>query len=230
MEHAWLDSLSEDWVSEPRSDRSATHLEPRKGSGNAAMNGSHELPSQIPRKIMNIHSPLSASRDSSINVLSERSANEINITRSRLPSKLSQQLQLPGGNDGSRSVSTSTNGSVVHNTVSHQSSLGKDNSHTPEWKRRLVYGKIQYGEQRDLFCSAAEGLQDMFKPPSEPQSPTVGETEEYHDATLPSSPPFYAGGIEAPEIPEDLEPLEEEDLGYSAQITPSQVLESRIVK
>jgi protein NUD1 len=134
--------------------------------------------------------------DNSLNILSERSVNHVLIDASqRASSKLSQDVKFSGrGRYASRTVSASTNGSVVHNTVQHKSlsnSPFKSKSQTPEWKKRLIYGDVAYGEQRDLFCSAANGLENIFKPPAAPQdSPAAMETARA-ETTLPSSPPLY---------------------------------------
>ena len=65
----------------------------------------------------------------------------------------------------------------------------------------LAHGKVAYGEQRDLFCSAAEGLQGMFRPPSaggdavgssrDGRSPSNSEGK-FPDSLAPVS--SYAGG------------------------------------
>lgn len=137
------------------------------------------------------------------------------MTRNR-PSRLSKEVKVTQGDD--RTVSIATNGSVVHNKMSPESAPNREGS-IPEWKRRLVYGQLQYGEQKDLFCSAATGLQDMFKPPS-----VEGDEQEdqydAHEISMPSSPPLYQYGVD-----EDIDRLvglaEEEEHDYPDQVTPS---------
>ncbi|MDF2435498.1 MAG: hypothetical protein JWP44_5129, partial [Mucilaginibacter sp.] len=158
--------------------------------------------SRIPRfthGAQNAHSP---TRDSSA-VLSERSLNDINIPLSRRgPSKLSQEIKPhERGRYSSRSFSASTSNSVVHITVNHKAlsaSPIRNKGETPEWKRRLVYGDLSYGEQRDLFTSAGAVLENIFKPPAPvpPKSGADDSSEEesrlpQHEVTLPSSPPVY---------------------------------------
>ncbi|KAK1147770.1 Protein nud1 [Aspergillus melleus] len=66
-----------------------------------------------------------------------------------------------------RSVSNVSNvsaQSVQHDTVQVRPSKGKGKEGTPEWRRRLVQGELQAGEQRDLF--APIGLESVFKPPT----------------------------------------------------------------
>ncbi|KPM45674.1 hypothetical protein AK830_g1003 [Neonectria ditissima] len=219
MEHAWLDSLSEDWVSQHGSDTSPAQLPPFKDDD--ASTKPRSTPSRIPRRTFGTRSQLSGTHDTSINALSERSTNGINISSKRLSSKLSQESKHTRGANGSRSVSASTSASVVHNTVQHKSSPGKSKVETPEWKRRLLNGGVQYGQQRDLFCSAADGLQDMFKPPS----PT-DDVEQQNETTMPSSPPSYPQRIGSGDLHHDLEDLdldelEDDEPQYPNEVTPS---------
>ncbi|KFH48562.1 Septation initiation network scaffold protein-like protein [Hapsidospora chrysogenum ATCC 11550] len=224
MAHAWLDSLSEDWISQPGSDNSDIQLPPPK-TGEETKLRSQESPSRIPRRAGGAGSSIPLNADNS--VLNERSANEINIASQRLPSKLSQEIKASRGDPADRCISGGqSNGSIVHNTVHHQSPSGKTNGHTPEWKRRLVLGDMQYGEQRDLFCSAANGLQEMFKPPETNTSDELdGEGDEpQHESTMPSSPPLYTGRRASTELALEVNILEEgegEDLQYPNDVTPS---------
>ncbi|CAM1510569.1 Fc.00g009040.m01.CDS01 [Cosmosporella sp. VM-42] len=225
MEHAWLDSLSEDWVSQPGSDTSAAQLPPLKITDS---NSKPKIatPSRIPRRAVGARPQQSATQDSSFNVLSEQSSNDINKTSQRLSSKPSQPTKYVPGGRTSRSVSAASIGSVIHNTVQHKSSPGKTNGETPEWKRRLVYGNIQYGEQRDLFCSAAAGLQDMFKPPP-PLEENAATDSEQQESTMPSSPPGYpqrivSGDLDDLDVLDDIEDLEDEnETLYPNEVTPS---------
>jgi len=203
MEHAWLDSLSEDWVSQPGSDRSPAVSAPANPESSRKIHlDSRAGSSRIPRRS---HGPTT---ENSSNILGERSASEINISYPRrTPSKLAQELQA-SERDASRTVSVSTTDSVIHNTVEHRStsrSPAKSKGHTPEWKRRLVYGNLPYGEQRDLFSSAGTGLENIFKPPAPPapremleeleeeeeEEQDEEELQEFpNETTLPSSPPI----------------------------------------
>ncbi len=205
MAHAWLDSLSEDWVSERGSDASDLQLPPLKPHADAT-------PSKIPLRAgaNPVYSPITG--DSS-HVLNERTANEINISHNKLPSKLSRELKLDS--KGSRSVSAATCGSVVHKSL--DSVTAKEG--TPEWKRRLINGEVQYGEQRDLFCSAAAGLQDMFKPPQADLSDTQ-YGQALPDRTMPSSPPLYQYEPDE-DIDRLLELAEQDEHDFPEQVTPS---------
>lgn len=206
--HAWLDSLSEDWPSEPNS---PTNSKPptRNGTTRSSVRASG---TKIPRPSSghSVSRRLSATpnRNNSA-ALSERSPSDINIPAQlskRTPSKLSQEVRshIPRGRTASRSISGisgSPAGSVVHNTVQRQSlssSPDKRKFDTPEWKRRLIYGELAYGEQRDLFTSAGTGLEGMFKPPVPAKAPLGHPDEDRSDlqrnnTTFPSSPPEIAG-------------------------------------
>ncbi|KAJ3493602.1 hypothetical protein NLG97_g4632 [Lecanicillium saksenae] len=206
MTHAWLDSLSEDWPSEHGSDASEAQLPPLKPHADVT-------PSKIPRRAgaNPIYSPITGN---SSHILNERTANEINISHNKLPSKLSRELKMDSKD--SRSVSAATCGSVVHKTAD---SRAENREATPEWKRRLIHGDVAYGEQRDLFCSAATGLQDMFKPPQPDFNDAQGE-QALPDRTLPSSPPLYQYEPDE-DIDRLLELADEDDHDFPEQVTPS---------
>lgn len=206
MAQAWLDSLSEDWVSQPPSDPlSANAPSSADNSINrdtTALSDQKSRGSRIPR-LSHANKPRTPTRDSSA-ALSERSLNDINIPGSRRrPSKLSQEIKIPEqrGRYASKSFSdTISDNSVVHNTVNKAASASpiRTKGQTPEWKRRLVYGELSYGEQPDLFTSAAgTGLENIFKPPMAAPRQAIPEASEDddaavgHEVTLPSSPPVY---------------------------------------
>ncbi|KAI1813501.1 hypothetical protein GGS20DRAFT_475892 [Poronia punctata] len=219
--HAWLDSLSEDWVSQPRSDTS--QLEPTVPSSSPAspsFKHVRDRASRIPR----LNHKNAASRRTqhqsligSPSVLSERSPNDINIKLAPVtPSKLSQETKLaPRGRHLSRSVSdTSTftsTGSVIQDSIirhkSQSSSPSKSRENEPEWKRRLIHGELNYGEAKDLFSSAGVGLESIFRPPQVSETlsgDTVGDI--MNDTTLPSSPPPYRGARRNIEDDSDFDP------------------------
>ncbi|KAK4122552.1 hypothetical protein N657DRAFT_646263 [Parathielavia appendiculata] len=217
MGHAWLDSLSEDWVSQPGSPADASFAEAAPSpSPDTRLPPKPKTPSRIPRlsphtKKSQQHAPdsgVSNSSNGSSNILSERNINErLAALSRRTPSKLAQELSpspSPGVRDCHaclhRSTSTSTTNSVVRKTF-HRKSMSASQAkgkggETPEWKRRLVYGDLSYGEQRDLFTSAGTGLENIFKPPQATPGPSRdGHAEHSHneqesqmDVTVPPSP------------------------------------------
>ncbi|KAJ0167216.1 Septation initiation network scaffold protein cdc11 [Colletotrichum tanaceti] len=191
--HAWLDSLSEDWPSQAGSDTSpSAQLPPLKPAENNKTPNAKGSGSRIPLPVSRTRPSSAGTSDKSAGVLSERSSNHVNLPLSqRGPSKLSREIKPnEQSRQTSRALSASTNGSVIqHKSV--KSSPLRGPADTPEWKRRLVYGDVAYGEQRDLFCSAAAGLENMFKPPSPHQDSTLADQSVRHNTTLPSSPPFF---------------------------------------
>ncbi|KXX82559.1 Septation initiation network scaffold protein cdc11 [Madurella mycetomatis] len=202
---AWLDSLSEDWVSQPGS-ADASFAEPTTPARpRDPKQKTKAAASRIPRLSPRVNKSQNALDTNGSNILNERSANEkLTPTTRRTPSKLSQEV-TPGnsGRDchACRSASTSTANSVVRRSFlrrkSAHSSPCKGKGETPEWKRRLVYGDLSYGEPRDLFTSAGTGLENIFKPPQPAPESAEGddasnqEKPSQFDVTLPSSPPFY---------------------------------------
>lgn len=139
----------------------------------------------------------------------------------RLPSKLSQEIKREDA--PSRTVSGATDGSVVHNTI-HKSPAAELQEETPGWKRRLLLGDMQYGEQRDLFCSAAEGLQGMFQPPTATASNNFAAGDESpQPSSMPSSPPIFGQRRASVELAAEVDNLEreEDDPEYPNDVTPS---------
>lgn len=212
MAHAWLDSLSEDWVSQSGSDTSQLQL-PNLSKPTNTRDPLSRIPRLNPAGSGNQQRPKSATLDRSSIALSERSFSEINVPLiQRTPSKLSREIKGSQRRRlSSRSFSASTSGSILHNTLeqkSHSASPSKNSEDIPEWKRRLVFGYLSYGESKDLFSSAATGLENIFRPPVSPDLSRVQDYEEeepegiaYSQMTMPSSPPPYSGAIGSQRIP-----------------------------
>ncbi|KAG9256172.1 uncharacterized protein F5Z01DRAFT_720181 [Emericellopsis atlantica] len=128
-----------------------------------------------------------ADLDSDDHVLREESANDSNrrssilMTNNKSPTFSSRGSQRSFGGSvrrGSRRDSSTSDGSVVRHPGLGEERVGAASSQTPEWKRRLVLGGLQYGEQRDLFSSAANGLQDMFNPPPADSADSADDNDE----------------------------------------------------
>ncbi|KAL7907014.1 hypothetical protein GGI35DRAFT_470881 [Trichoderma velutinum] len=162
--HAWLDSLTEDWVSERGS--SPAPLSLVRSSRKGTPSPSPKLtPSRIPRWRHPGVVPRASQKKSMTILEGDRSSDENKSPKKRLLKFVKDRKPAHKGYL-ERSVSSTTTGSVVvHKNARQRAPATPGASDTPEWKRRLVQGKLQYGEQRDLFSSAAVGLQDMFKPP-----------------------------------------------------------------
>ncbi|KAL2020792.1 hypothetical protein VTK56DRAFT_7990 [Thermocarpiscus australiensis] len=205
MGPAWLDSLSEDWVSQPASEASFAESTPSKDKKPKPKTSASKIPRRSP---LNKQYQNPANGNSS-NVLIERNVNQrfdspSRRTPTRTPTKLPKQTNANvNGRDcqACRSRSASTANSVVRRAFLRKSagpSPGKGRGDTPEWKRRLVYGDLSYGEQRDLFTSAGTGLENIFKPPppatdsAMENDASLREKDSQLDVTLPSSPPMYS--------------------------------------
>ncbi|KAK3304004.1 uncharacterized protein B0T15DRAFT_535220 [Chaetomium strumarium] len=234
MGHAWLDSLSEDWVSQPGSPANdGSFAEAATPSPATKPLPKPKTPSRIPRfspHHKKYQNSIDGSSSNGGKVLGERSLNERLAALSRpTPSKLSQEIS-PSGRDchACRSASASATNSVVRRTFLRKSTgasqdKGKEGE-TPEWKRRLVYGDLSYGEQRDLFTSAGTGLENIFKPPQQTPGPSRGgdvdassQVEEPQvDAAMPSSPPLYQRDPSTVDIHVD-GPMEEQELPQQPQ-------------
>ncbi|RDW72095.1 hypothetical protein BP5796_08129 [Coleophoma crateriformis] len=197
MDQAWLDSLSEDWVSQPRSPGSPAPSLPSFSHSTTNSRLSARRASGIPRPAAKREISVAA-HDSSNNPLSERSANENNIPVSlrstRQTSKLREELSNSArGRLANRRLSGSSTHSGQYSTVQHKShslSPKRNTQEIPEWKKRLLQGDVAYGEQRDLFSAA--GLESIFRPPpSQMTSPSKSALDVGDGSTMPSSPPPY---------------------------------------
>ncbi len=207
----WIDTLSEEWVSQPRSSSpsSLPNGSPTVSSDTSSpLNGSR---SRIPRPKLRTHSTSvlqsGSSKGSGIRaesdqrngrILGERSSSRLNVHSPRSQKDTRKpDAKLPSPRNSlrnSRTLSESSLQSVIHNTVQHKGSSssngGQQRFETPQWKRRVLQGEMGYGEQRDLFSPM--GLESIFHPgaaPPRPQPKTSRTFDCVRDSELPSSPP-----------------------------------------
>ncbi|KAK8086689.1 hypothetical protein PG994_001663 [Apiospora phragmitis] len=83
---------------------------------------------------------------------------------------------------------------------------------------------MSYGETKDLFSSAANGLENIFRPPTDDQhdedkADEQGEGYTMNDTTLPSSPPPYLRRRHQRPLEDSQEDLQEDSAEFS-QIQP----------
>ncbi|KAF2094674.1 hypothetical protein NA57DRAFT_45783 [Rhizodiscina lignyota] len=198
----WLDSLSEDWVSEPRSSspsniaagrRSQTH-ETTRSRIPQYRTSSGAYPSM---KSAQNHG-MGSTHIRSESVLVERSASRGNIQSPAIAdSQQKDSAQRRGLTQ--RSMSECSQNSVVRHggterkatSVSPAKDRGK--YETPEWKRRLVQGNIGL-DRVDLFSPM--GLEKMFqKPPGDTidKGKKVSRKQSVLKSLeeMPSSPPLW---------------------------------------
>ena len=173
----WLDSLSEDWVSQPASPRSTSSKQTSvlRDASSPSSNGSQ---SRIPRYKPRSSSSLSIAggredgrgpslRRFSSNeaVLKEKTSSNLNASRDRMPNRQvrSQGLETASRKALGRHVSAGSTPMVPQDTVQVKASPGKniDGQVTPDWKRRVLKENLGKG---DLFSPI--GLESVFKPPT----------------------------------------------------------------
>lgn len=201
-----FDSLSEDWVSQPRSPPSeqARQSPPVASSPGQLSNGSQ---SRIPR----IKSRTS-SRLSTDSTASAQRATSIALQdptkqppREKTPSNLNTHNNSPHRKDAVKLAGAGPRANRSHqkkgpvsspppvpqDTVQHKVSPSKPqkNHSTPDWKRRLGSNRGS-GEQPDLFSPI--GLQNVFKPPTVKGKVERKNGKSYHSSAadeVVSSPP-----------------------------------------
>ena len=202
----WLDSLSEDWNSEPRSSNSNSKIDTAQSPITSSPQ-SNLSQSRIP-----LYRPRSASSDLAAPTrksfdqlcrreslaLKERSSSDLNAAQ--IPGlKEALQSSSPSAPRPSRKRigSASSLPHVPQDTVQHKpsrSSLVKDPhlQNTPDWKRRIIQGKVAPGEQCDLFSPI--GLEKVFRPPNSGPRVKHGRdlrAKRSQHEEFPSSPPPY---------------------------------------
>ncbi|KAL8798865.1 MAG: hypothetical protein Q9182_006321 [Xanthomendoza sp. 2 TL-2023] len=177
----WLDSLSEDWVSQPRSPRS-DHLRRSSSALSVASNASNASQSRIPRLRPRNSSNLAPSGltsskrtspgpvDPKDRALKEKRSSHLNITHDRTSkTALGAQTSDVGKRVNSKERGSSNSvPSVAQDTIQHKPSKispakGSDLASTPEWKRKVLQGKVG-NVGPDLFGPI--GLENIFKPPT----------------------------------------------------------------
>jgi hypothetical protein len=174
----WLDDLSEDWEPQPQSDS------PRPGD-------MHSTTSQNTTS----RSGKGTSRRKS--VLSERSYSEENI---QFSSVRRNEDKAPRVGLSRRSLSAESAQFGTTARIFPDKEPGQ--SDTPEWKRRLLKGKMGYGEQKDLF--SATGIENIFQrpPPAPPRQPQQEKAKGLSFLrsleSVPSSPPPWPSNAGTP--------------------------------
>lgn len=172
----WLDSLSEDWISQPRSDHSSSIIRSSVSRDSPSPNNNASQ-SRIPRYKPRAASALSAAseqnapRQSSIRrssardaPLKEKTSSNLNASHRRQPNgqPKARDLNAASMRLRERQVSTGSIPQLPQDTVQYKSSPAKENHGygTPEWKRRVLKENVG----GDLFSPI--GLEGVFKPPT----------------------------------------------------------------
>lgn len=195
MAPAWLDSLSEDWVSQPGSDDAAVNPIPTSTTSKPLS----EIPKALPASRIPKYNPKKQSQAAVVehgtSPLSERSLNDYNIppshrTQAQRHSKLRDEVPNPVESRNTTPSLSSSVQTTQHHTIQQKSLRKQQSKETPEWRRRLLQGEISYGEQRDLFSPG--GLENIFLPPPQNATKVALQFEISEEVSvMPSSPPPY---------------------------------------
>lgn len=213
----WLDSLSEDWVSQPVSPRSTSSKQSSilKDAASPNSNGSQSrIPRYKPRSASNLSGAggkedgLGSSlrrANSSEAALREKTLSNLNASRNQIPNGQTKS-QGPGTASRkalARHVSAGSTPMVPQDTVQVKASPARniDGQATPDWKRRVLKENLGKG---DLFSPI--GLEGVFRPPTIGSKPKTKPTEKKKPPKIedfPSSPPPYpALARQSPNTPE----------------------------
>ena len=204
-----MDSLSEEWISQPRSSTPASMRDGSFGISTTSSTSQSRIPRFKARSTSNpsvLREKASGSDGSIVHrknsvALIERTASDLNTSSKRSP-KLSAR---PNGQENrasptrsvKRHISTNSISSVQQGTVQckipRTSPVNDENLRgTPDWKRRVLDGLGKPGEQRDLFSPM--GLEHVFRPPSTRKKPQQHKERKYEPLAadeFPSSPPPF---------------------------------------
>ena len=162
----WLDSLSDEWVSQPRSSSPAGSVTSRQLRSSVGSTNSY---SRIPHLAQNIR------RESHGGFLKPRSQRGLARTRTDpvLTERSASSLNLPPPNSGSQKRAntstlprrTSNTLSDSQNSVQHHSVAERSTANdAPEWKKRLANGEKVTSGGLDLFAPGK--LEGMFTGPA----------------------------------------------------------------
>lgn len=203
----WLDSLSEDWVSQPASPRSTSSKQTSilRDTSSPHSNGSQSrIPRYKPRSASNLW--ISGGKEGGLGsslrraysnetALREKTSSNLNASRNQ---KSSEQAKPQGPGSASkkalkRHVSAGPTAIAPQDTVQVKASPAKNvkGQITPDWKRRVLKENKGKG---DLFSPI--GLESVFKPPtirSKPRTKPAMTKKQSKMVDYPSSPPPYPG-------------------------------------
>lgn len=174
----WLDSLSEDWPSQPPSAHNSSSILsdedpvqnvgsqsriPRRAASNVSSADRKELARNLSQKGDGLANwPLKEKTSSSLNASPRVSSSKNGKLPSQSPrSSLKRNYHNDNNANGHPTASSP---SIPAGTVAFKASPVKDIHQTPEWKRRLVQGRVGPGDQTDMF--GPMGLQNVFRPPT----------------------------------------------------------------
>ena len=157
----WLDSLSEDWVSQPRSQPGSSSL-PGSPQPSESLSNS-KIPKPKPGSVST-----GRGGGSHKDVLKPRTPSQINSSGLKRPNSGARSLIAQASPSSRKSQAKNVPAPSLRGTVQQKATLAKGlrDQATPEWKRRLVNGNKDAGEETDLLSPKGSGLEKVFKPPT----------------------------------------------------------------
>lgn len=202
----WLDSLSEDWVSQPRSDHSSSVIQGSILRDSPSPN-SRASQSRIPRyKHRSASGTTTASgkeleRSASVrrssfaaNALKEKTSSNLNASPKRQSQGQVKAQVLNAASTGlrGRRASNEFAPTTPQATVQYKKSPTKERDvcGTPEWKRRV----LKENAGGDLFSPQQLGLEGVFRPPTiklTPHAKLKGKRKVSAVDERPSNPPRH---------------------------------------
>ena len=192
----WLDSLSEDWISQPRSPHSSSLV--KDGHSPTSSASQSRIPRYKPRSTSTISNESNAvlgkskPRKASINetALKEKTLSNLNSSQQRLPNGQikPQSLNTASVRTRNRQASSESSHPGPLGTVQYKSSPAKERGAqaTPEWKKRV----LKENGGGDLFSPI--GLESVFNPPTvktNNRAEPTGKRRSIPQGNVPSSPP-----------------------------------------
>jgi hypothetical protein len=215
MGQPWLDDLSEEWIAQPT---------PSATTDEASNSLSTQVSQSVPPKPQSRLPRMRQSSGSLSEIQTQHNSKEIRPSRRRSAlverSLSDNNISQPASTDASviaasryasQSFSAASLDSILYDGTVAQKPVAKSPTkdvaihNTPEWRRRLLEGKIGYGDQKDLFSPM--GLENIF---AKPNSTTSEEKPKRKlgllkgISAMPSSPPPWPfAEREAEVLPED---------------------------
>lgn len=199
MSQPWLEDLSEEWVAQPTPPLPTSDAHNTSPSPHTSQSVPSKPQSRLPRmrqssgsfseiRVRHLASDLRLPKRRS--ALAERSLSDNNlpsddaspVAPSRAASRSFSAVSLE---------SWACEGTVAQKPVAKAAAKDGSDHDTPEWRRRLLQGEIEYGAQKDLFSPM--GLENIFQKPnasgSEDKQPKRRGAMLKGLGAVPSSPP-----------------------------------------
>ncbi|KAF2089020.1 hypothetical protein K490DRAFT_38212 [Saccharata proteae CBS 121410] len=207
MSNPWLDGLSEEWVPQAR-ESSPSLPSPVSSVSHDSVEIKAQPRSRIPRFtnspgiLPSSKKPTDAPTSKVLpgkrrSALAQRTQSDNNILSNAAPPETDANDAAIPRTSHQRSLSTSSiqsgtqPGTVAQKPRDASPTKNTNIQDTPEWKRRLIQGKMGYGDQKDLFSPM--GLENIFQQPNQramkAKHSKRGSSFLKDEDFMPSSPP-----------------------------------------